>query len=268
MLVLWLMAGCTSKSEEGSSTDTGTDPAETDTDATDTGATDPLGCVPDALPESWAGLTVSPLGDVDVVPGDSRDFSVLLVINGGYIQPISLCETWSVEPPTPGIAIDADGVVSVDPSVPDGTEVAAVATLPAASLGEDDDVRLSVDLTVYEPALRPWVGFWREEAQLDCETGEERAPEQAIEEIQIKASGEVLVTWTPFELYVDWRGEGAWDLEDGTVSLMPTGWNYLPPDLDGEGTFAMDGADLLLRDLWLGTPREGVAPAGCGHRLR
>ena len=53
----------------------------------------------------------------------------------------------------------------------------------------------------------------------------------------------------------------------GPFSDPPTGGNYVPADVDGEGEFELDGGDLVLRDLWLGSAKDATGPAGCGHRL-
>lgn len=241
--------------------------ADEDTSVTDTGAA----CVPDPLPEGALALTLSPLGGTrDVQAGTASALSVSAIVFGTP-TPLDLCQAWAVDPADVGIAVVGDQLV-VDAGTPDGTEATVTATIPARALGEDEDVTLSLPVFVYDPALRPWVRGWREVARVDCQTGAERAPEQAIEEILIRAGGTMSVTWTPFEVYVDyWAdhgfGAGA-DPRAGEVRLEVTGGNYVPGDVDGVGSYRMDGEDLVLEDLWLGTPQGGTAPAGCGHRLR
>jgi hypothetical protein len=53
------------------------------------------------------------------------------------------------------------------------------------------------------------------------------------------------------------------------LSMTVTGGNYVPPDVDGEGTASVDPqtGELVLTDMWLGTPSEGTATTACGHRF-
>jgi hypothetical protein len=227
-------------------------------------------CVPDPLPDDWSFLTVSPFGTRGVHPGDTSELGVLAVV-WGTPQEVRVCETWAVDPPDAGVSV-VDGRMEVDPSVPDGTEIVVTARVRGEVVGATDDVVLSTPVFVFDPALRPWAGMWQEVAQIDCVTGQERVPASAIGEIAIGAEGEMRVTWSPFEVYVDYRADHGFSAVDdprtGTVSMTGIGGNHAPPDIDGEGTYRMDGADLILEDLWLGTPRDGTDAPGCGHRLR
>jgi hypothetical protein len=259
MLILWLVSGCTPETADPSK------PSEPSQPETTEETTPTLACEPQSLPSST--LTLSAFGDLELVPGATREMSVLAIVHGGNIPTVDLCESWLVEPADVGVTIDEAGVLAVDPATPDGTEVVVTALLPDGAVPDQTGVTLSVGLIVYEPELRPWVGWWREESQIDCVTGEEYAPVLPLEEIRIKANGSMAVTWLPFELYVDWWAESSWDLSQGTVSLMPTGGNYVPTDIDGEGTSTLDGETLVLTDVWLGSPQDTTTPAGCGHRL-
>jgi len=125
---------------------------------------------------------------------------------------------------------------------------------------------LTVDVFVWTKEANPLVGTWHEEARIACGTGAEETPTDPIRELLFYASGVFNVTWTPFEVYVDYWGQYTFDREAGTISFIPDGGNYVPEDIDGEGTFVIDEQDrLMLRDVWLGTSQEGSGPAACGH---
>ena len=38
-------------------------------------------------------------------------------------------------------------------------------------------------------------------------------------------------------------------------------------DVEGVGTFTVEGNQLVLQDMWLGSPQDAVKPANCGHRF-
>jgi len=123
------------------------------------------------------------------------------------------------------------------------------------------------DLT--EPEDNPLVyGYWVEEAQFACGTGQEVAPERPIQELLFKADHTFSVTWTPFERYKDYWGEYSYDPAQGRLDLTVTGGNNVPSDLDGSGAFSFDAQGrLILTGIWLGSPSDGVTPAKCGHRF-
>ena len=77
----------------------------------------------------------------------------------------------------------------------------------------------------------------------------------------------IWVTWLPFEVYVDYWGTYELATAADTVTVTAEGGDYVPDDIDGSGTYSFDGNDLVLHDLWLGSPRGGTAPARCGHKL-
>jgi len=116
-------------------------------------------------------------------------------------------------------------------------------------------------------AENPLVGRWREIAWVDCESGEEMPPDDPIRELRFQADGTVTVTWHPIETYVDYQGD--YQLSDAGAIEIAINWSaYAPADFDGTGTVQLDEAgDLLLGDLWLGSPRQARGLDGCGHRF-
>ena len=175
--------------------------------------------------------------------------------------PVAAAATWSITPAA-GARIDpSSGILSIESDTPSGS----VFTVRAAVEGERHVVETQVN--VFTPAANPLIGFWREEVQLACESGTEIAPEEAIEELIFFADGTFAVTWVPFESYQDYWGTYTFDLEQGTLELTVTGGNTIPPDVDGDGFFALDATGLVLSELWLGTSSRGTGPAHCGHRF-
>ena len=100
----------------------------------------------------------------------------------------------------------------------------------------------------------------------DRNGGAERTPESPIYELWFAADHQVRVTWMPFELYVDYWGTYTYDLDTGAFSIDVEGGNYVPTDIDGDGTFSIDAdGKLQLHDIWLGTPRDSAVAPACGH---
>jgi hypothetical protein len=113
----------------------------------------------------------------------------------------------------------------------------------------------------------PLVGRWREVAWFDCQSGEEVASQDPIGEVMFKSNGTVTVTWIPIETYVDYRGAYARS-EDGSIEIAITWSAYAPSDFDGVGKYAIDrSGNLLLTEMWLGSPKNTQGMNGCGHRL-
>jgi len=113
----------------------------------------------------------------------------------------------------------------------------------------------------------PLLGRWHETAWIDCSTGEEEIPDDPIRELAFRSDGTVTVTWHPIETYVDYRG--TYELsEPARMEIVVTWSAYAPGDFDGVGTYEIDdGGNLLLADMWLGSPKETQGLDGCGHRF-
>jgi hypothetical protein len=175
--------------------------------------------------------------------------------------PVNIATTWSVGP-AGGAGIDpAKGELAIDGSVPSGSQFTVSATV------EEDRQAVTAEVHVYTPEGNPFVGFWREEAQLACDDGEEVAPALRVEELVFAADGQFAVTWQPFESYVDYWGTYAFDLNAGTIELTITSGNFVPGDVDGQGRFKVEEGKLVLTDVWLGTSHSSKAPPNCGHRF-
>ncbi len=126
---------------------------------------------------------------------------------------------------------------------------------------------LSIPVYVYTPQSNPLVGTWHEQAQLVCDTEQEIRPAQPIGELRFNAAGAFDVTWTPFEVYVDYWGTYRYDPAQGTLELEITGGNYVPKNVDTKGRVSFDQQGrLLLHQMWLGNPSDVSNPvANCGH---
>jgi hypothetical protein len=221
----------------------------------------PPGVTPGTFQLTAQGATIAiHAGDsVDLVLGEFVDD-----VCGGTgfrcFVPMSIPATWSVVP-ADGARIEAEtGLLTIDAATASGS----VYTVQAAVDGGRRIVE--TEIHVYTPEGNPLVGYWQEVAQLSCATGAEVAPALPIEELVFGADGTYSVTWTPFESYLDYWGTYAFDPAQGTLELSVTYGNNVPPDVDGNGTFAVaEGKRLILTDLWLGSSREDQGPANCGH---
>ncbi|PCC68379.1 hypothetical protein SAMN02745121_05055 [Nannocystis exedens] len=193
-------------------------------------------------------------------PGQMLDLSVG-AIECCYIKmPVEACVAYSVSP-AEGATINAAGALTIAADVAPGTVFTVTADVEAGRKV------LTTEVFVYTPETNPFVGIWHEVAQLPCGGGAEVAPESAIQELWFRASGEVRVTWFPFEVYFDYWSDYTYDLETGDLTITPTGGNYVPADVEGVGTFSIEGSQLVLQDMWLGSPQNGMQPANCGHRF-
>jgi hypothetical protein len=201
------------------------------------------------------------LGFYQAQPGDTVDVDLGTVECCYTFNPVNVCATYAVEG-HPEATIDATtGVLAVAPSTPNGTELVVTADI------QDGAATRNVSVFVYDPADNPLVGGWTETAQIACGTAMESPPPTPMQELAFWANGTFWATWMPFELYVDYRGTYSYDLGAGTLTMTPDSGNYIPPDVDGDGTFTIQGGELVLVDIWLGTPQGSNDPPACGHRL-
>jgi len=227
----------------------------------------------DAKDASDASICASPLSadvlqalvisfepTISLQPGQSFQFETAVVECCYFLDPIEACTTWSVSP-AEGAAISQTGLLEIDATTLHGATYSVTADV------ENGRRLISATVHVYTTEGNPLVGSWIEVTQFECGSGTEAAPEQAIGELRFKADGTFGVTWMPFEVYVDYWGAYAHEVTGGTLTLIVDGGNYVPPDVDGTGGFSIDGGDLLLHGIWLGTPQGGSAPPRCGHRF-
>jgi hypothetical protein len=195
-------------------------------------------------------------------PGGTWEFSPGVVECCYVFELVDTCATWSVSP-TDGATIDAEtGVFTVDPATPSGKVFTVTADV------EKGRRLVSAKVYVYTLEANPLFGVWREEAQFSCETDEVVVPEERIGELSFGADGEFSVTWYPFEIYKDYWGTYTFDLNQGTLDLTGAEGNYVPEDVDGNGSWSIDEEGrLVLKDMWLGTPGGGQGVVNCGHRF-
>ena len=178
-----------------------------------------------------------------------------------FIEESDIEVTWSVDPAT-GATIDpVTGVLTVSETVGHGVILQVIASTPLGSR--------SRDVIVYDKASNPLVGIWQQDAQISCETGEFVEPDFNLHELIFLADGRIRLTYFPFEVYFDYGGEYVFDLAEETLILNAEMINYLPRDIDGEGTFSFDDEGrLVLQDIWLGSPPiQDTVTVHCGHRF-
>lgn len=84
---------------------------------------------------------------------------------------------------------------------------------------------------VYDPREAPLIGSWRQTAEA-CPQG------NALRELIFRPNGSFAATFRPFERYQDYWGSYSFDTATGTLTLEPSGGNYIPGDVaDGLVTF-------------------------------
>lgn len=220
------------------------------------------GCPTPLDEEQLAELAFGLDSIVEMTPGTSRTFELGLFECCYYIEPIDACATFSVSPAGAGARIDPDsGLLELDSDVPDGTRFTVIADV------EDGRATVTESVYVYAPARNPLRGYRSEVMQIPCDGSDERPPIFPIRELVFHTYGVFEVTWEPFELYVDYWGNYVFDLDTGALSMTITGGNYVPTDFDGDGYVTFEGDQIVLHDIWLGSPRDGYNPGACGHRF-
>jgi hypothetical protein len=248
----------TTSEETGGPTSGGTS-TET-TDAT----TGPQVCTAPPLTEEQIGkLGFGPFGnEFSAQPGNVLALKLGTLECCVVLEPVEACVEYSLSP-TEGATYDAaTGELTIGEDAVAGT----IYTLTADV--EDGRATLEAKVTVYTKESHPMVGIWHEVGQTPCEGGAETLPAPGIGELWFKANGEVLVTWQPFEVYVDYWGTYTFDLATGAISIAVDGGNYVPPDVDGEGTFEISGdGSLVLSDMWLGSAQDFMGEPACGQRF-
>ena len=214
--------------------------------------------------EMLAKLTISIAPNLAMKPGDSQDLD-LGNVECCYVFntfDIDACTHWSVEPNDKASIDPVTGMLQVSASAQAGDKLTVTADVAGGRK------IVTIDVYVYTREANPLFGTWREDAEFACADDAEIKPDHVINELLFRADGTVNVTWNPFELYVDYWGTYAFDKNAGTLRIHPTGGNYVPDDIDGDGTFTIDALGaLVLDEMWLGSPKAGAITGRCGHRF-
>jgi len=212
--------------------------------------------------ETLNRLELSMESTAQMQPGETRQFSLGTVECCYVFETVDACAVWSVEPASGASIHPASGELTIDPETPSGSMFSVRANV------ENGRRIITSDVYVFTPQSNPLVGTWHEDTQFACGTTAEIAPQEPIGELVFRADGSFAVTWMPFEIYHDYWGTYGYDLAQATLDLSDAEGNYVPPDLDGSGSFSIDDqGQLILSDLWLGSPRDGGGEPNCGHRF-
>lgn len=234
---------------------------ESDSSAGET-ADEPACTAPPLTDEQLAKLAFGVFGnDVAAQPGESVALALGLRECCTTLEPVEVCASYRLTPETGATYDAAAGTLTVSADAAHGTVFELTADV------EDGRATVKSVITVYTPEANPLVGTFQEIAQIDCKNAMESAPEPAMQELWFHADGTFSATWMPFETYFDYWGTYAFDVAKGTLDLTVDGGNYVPPDVDGSGTFRFDGDELVLEDMWLGAAQAFTGKPACGHRL-
>jgi hypothetical protein len=176
-----------------------------------------------------------------------------------YFQPVLVDVLWSIDPAS-GAKIDPrTGEVVIDHEVKSGSLFTVT-----ANVGNGRRI-LTGDVLVYRLDDNPLVGVWHESSQIACENQSSLTEDDILRELVFKADGTFQATFTPFEIYHDYWGSYKFDLKQSTLVLKVTDGNYVPTEMDLEGTFILNAdGSLELRDMWLGRRDQGSGRA-CGQ---
>src|SRR5579864_249336 len=177
--------------------------------------------------------------DVQLHPGESRQFSLVILSTFTPSQQVPACATWKVEPEGKGAAINPAGLLAVDSKVPPRSRFVVTADI------EQGRTQRQIGVVVYTADDQPLVGFWRQKSRFECLTQKETTSAQPIQELEFRAKGWFSVTWVPFETYRDYWGSHTADNSSRALSLKIDGGNYVPADFQGTGKFKLTDKDTL-----------------------
>jgi hypothetical protein len=185
--------------------------------------------------------------DVQLHPGDSRQFSLVILSTFSPSQEVPACATWKVEPKGKGATISSAGLLTVDAKTPSRTRFVVTADI------EQGRTQRTIGVLIYTSEDQPLVGFWREKSRSECGTEKETISSLPIQELEFRAKGWFSVTWMPFETYRDYWGSYTADNSTGALSLKIEGGNYVPRNFRGVGKFKLTGKNTLeLTGVYLG----------------
>jgi hypothetical protein len=201
---------------------------------------------------------------IDLEPGQAFALTLGAAEGCHSFQPIDTCVVWTVEPRNGAYIDERLGILRIDKATPHNTLLIVKANV------ENGRRELSVKIRVFTREANPLVGYWRQEKLGRDEKNNSSA---TIEELWFHADGTFSVTWLPFECYHDYWGTYVVDKEKGQLRLIVRGGNYIPPNVDGDGSFVIhDNKRLALNSICLGSPRlsggvtsmrERQAGSGC-----
>ncbi len=213
-------------------------------------------------PETLEELTILWPGDMQMKPGAEQQLKVGIIECCYVFTPIKTRVVWSIEP-SQGVTIDPEsGLLTLDSAVEHGAQFVVTANI------EKGRKLLEKKIFVFTEEGNPFAGNWREKAQISCQDGSEYEPEEPIGEVTFNAAGKMSVTWHPFEIYHDYWATYNYDLKLGSIEISEFDGGYIPPEMDPSGYFEFDtNGDLILKDIWLGAPRDNPVTTACGHRL-
>ncbi len=250
-----------SSSSESSSSESDSGEVSSES-ASETGGACPTPLPPEAFePDNQLSFGLFfPHGILELPVGSSEQFQVGLTQCCVVWEPLETCSVYSLEPDDAGATIDAaSGLLGLG-SAPDGTPLTVRADV------EQGTAMVEGEVFVYDPALHPLKGVYQEVSRFPCDNGPEFVPDDPINELILTASGRMVVTWNPFEIYTDYGADYEAAI-DGTFAFSNASGNYVPADLDGAGDWVLEGDDLVLTNLWLGSSDGAVTPPACGHRF-
>lgn len=195
-------------------------------------------------------------------PGDVIPLALGLLECCTTLEPVEVCASYSLEPAEGATYDAAAGTLTISADTPTGTTFVLSADV------EDGRATVTAQISVYTPEANPLVGVFHEIGQIPCKGNDaEIPPEPVLNELWFHSDGTFSATWEPFETYFDYWGTYTHDVASGALDLKVDGGNYVPPDVDGAGSFRFDGEQLVLEDIWLGSAQAFTGKPACGHRL-
>jgi len=194
--------------------------------------------------------------------GESMDLEVVSSMAPFASDPLpSDCTvTWAVSGSVEGVTIDsATGNLSIG-----GGAVVGNTFEVRATLGDGREVAEQV--SIVQRGEGSLVGTFHEVARVPCGGGAEAPPANPVLLLRFFGGGRFHLAFVPFEARYDYEGSYTHDAESGALSMEARELNYLPQDVELEGTVIFDGdSRIRLRDMWLGSSPANSETPSCEH---
>jgi hypothetical protein len=216
-------------------------------------------CDPDLDAGSFARLALEAM-ERDVRPGQRIPLRVGYYTSPDVpFEPVAACVRWSVVEADMATVDGAAGILTVLPGAKGRIHLRGAVAASGTTV--------EAEIIVVGDAVAPIAGHWKEQARLDCGTRAWVPPERPIVHLELRAEGELVMTWTWQDFVSDYVAKYSYNPETARMRVEVTGGKYPPADPRMDGTARIERGALVLEGIWLASTRYAGEPRACGHRF-